>query len=50
MRQSSIHSRLCSVLCAATLILTVLPGRVTVLQGAIHLSIFATFLFLAISP
>ena len=26
MRQSSIHSRLCSVLCAATLILTVLPG------------------------
>jgi Ca2+:H+ antiporter len=37
-------------LTVVTTILTVLPGRVTVMQGAIHLSIFATFLFLAISP
>jgi len=37
-------------LTVVTTILTVLPGRVTVMQGAIHLSIFATFLFLAVSP
>ncbi len=37
-------------LTVVTSILTVLPGRVTVMQGAIHLSIFATFLFLAVSP
>ena len=30
--------------------LTVLPGRATVQEGAIHLVIFAAFLFLAISP
>jgi Ca2+:H+ antiporter len=38
------------ILTVVTSILTVLPGRVTVMQGAIHLSIFATFLFLAVSP
>jgi len=30
--------------------MTVMHGRVTVMQGAIHLSIFATFLFLAFNP
>ncbi|MBC6457246.1 calcium:proton antiporter [Actinomadura sp. HBU206391] len=30
--------------------LTVVPGRATVLQGGVHLSLLAAFLFLAISP
>ncbi|MGW2086336.1 calcium:proton antiporter [Streptomyces sp. NPDC001880] len=30
--------------------LTVVPGRATLLQGGVHLSIFAAFVFLAISP
>jgi Ca2+:H+ antiporter len=30
--------------------LTVVPGRATLLQGGVHLSLFAAFLFLAISP
>ncbi|MBO2449901.1 hypothetical protein J4573_22555 [Actinomadura barringtoniae] len=30
--------------------LTVVPGRATLLQSGVHLSIFAAFLFLAISP
>ncbi len=38
------------VLTIANVILTVQLRRVTVLQGAIHLSIFAAFLFLAVSP
>ncbi|AXT86921.1 ionic transporter y4hA [Aeromicrobium sp. A1-2] len=41
------------VLLALTLItsvLTVVPGRATLLQGAIHLSILGSFLFLAASP
>lgn len=29
---------------------TVVPGRVTLLQGGVHLIIFAAFVFLAISP
>jgi len=37
-------------LTVVTTILTVLPGRVTVMQGAIHLAVFATFLFLAVAP
>ncbi|MDG4786578.1 ionic transporter y4hA [Micromonospora sp. WMMD1102] len=31
-------------------ILTVMPGRATVLQGAVHLSVCAAFLFLAANP
>ena len=31
-------------------ILTIVPGRATPLQGGVHLSILAAFLFLAISP
>ncbi|MFC0680036.1 calcium:proton antiporter [Lysobacter korlensis] len=31
-------------------VLTVMPGRVTRLQGALHLILFAAFLFLAINP
>ena len=41
------------VLLALTLLLTamtVLPGRATVLQGAVHLVVFAVFLFLAMFP
>jgi Ca2+:H+ antiporter len=30
--------------------LTVVPGRANVLQGGIHLSLLAVFLFLAASP
>jgi Ca2+:H+ antiporter len=41
------------VLLALTVVvgtLTVIPGRATPLQGGIHLSLFAAFLFLAVSP
>jgi Ca2+:H+ antiporter len=38
------------VLTVALCILTVIPGRATRLQGVVHLIIFATFVFLAISP
>ena len=41
------------VLLALTVVstmMTLMHGRVTVMQGAIHLSIFATFLFLAFNP
>ena len=31
-------------------VLTVVPGRATRLQGAVHLVLLAAFLFLAISP
>jgi Ca2+:H+ antiporter len=31
-------------------ILTVVPGRATVLQGGVHLAVFAAFLVLAVSP
>ena len=31
-------------------ILTVIPGRATRLQGAVHLTLFAAFLFLSVSP
>jgi Ca2+:H+ antiporter len=31
-------------------ILTVVPGRATPLQGGVHLSILAAFLFLAVTP
>lgn len=31
-------------------VLTVVPGRATLLQAGVHLSIFAAFLFLAVSP
>jgi Ca2+:H+ antiporter len=30
--------------------LTVVAGRATVLQGAVHLLIFASFLFIAVTP
>lgn len=41
------------VLLALTVVvgaLTVAPGRATLLQGGVHLGIFAAFVFLAISP
>lgn len=41
------------VLLALTIVvatLTVVPGRATLLQGGVHLVLFAAFLFLAISP
>ncbi|MFD4139406.1 MULTISPECIES: calcium:proton antiporter [unclassified Streptomyces] len=41
------------VLLALTVVvgaLTVVPGRATLLQGGVHLSIFAAFVFLAMSP
>lgn len=41
------------VLLALTVVvgtLTVIPGRATTLQGAVHLAVFAAFLFLAVSP
>lgn len=38
------------VLTVAVSILTVVPGRATILQGAIHLSIFAGFIFFIINP
>jgi Ca2+:H+ antiporter len=31
-------------------ILTVVAGRATLLQGAVHLLIFASFLFIAVTP
>jgi Ca2+:H+ antiporter len=31
-------------------VLTVVPGRATLLQGGVHLAVFASFLFLAVSP
>ncbi|WP_020670800.1 calcium:proton antiporter [Amycolatopsis nigrescens] len=31
-------------------VLTVVPGRATVLQGGVHLALFAGFVFLAVSP
>jgi Ca2+/H+ antiporter len=30
--------------------MTLVGGRATVLQGAVHLVVFATYLFLAITP
>lgn len=38
------------ILTAVTSVLTVVPGRATVLQGGIHLSILGAFIFLAASP
>ncbi len=38
------------VLTVAVTTLTLVPGRATRLQGAVHLILFAAFLFLAISP
>ncbi|KAA9153192.1 ionic transporter y4hA [Amycolatopsis acidicola] len=41
------------VLLALTVItgvLTVVPGRATLLQGGVHLALFASFLFLAVNP
>jgi Ca2+:H+ antiporter len=31
-------------------VLTVVPGRATLLQAGLHLGLFASFLFLAVSP
>jgi Ca2+:H+ antiporter len=31
-------------------VLTVVPGRATLLQAGVHLALFGAFLFLAISP
>lgn len=31
-------------------ILTIVPGRATIMQGAVHLSIFAGFIFFIINP
>lgn len=30
--------------------LTIVPGRATVLQGGLHLAVFAAFLFLTVTP
>ncbi|MFF8278390.1 calcium:proton antiporter [Streptomyces lateritius] len=38
------------VLTAVVSALTVVPGRATLLQGGVHLSIFAAFVFLSLSP
>jgi Ca2+:H+ antiporter len=38
------------VLTVVVSILTVVPGRATRLQGAVHLTLFAAFLFLSVSP
>jgi Ca2+:H+ antiporter len=41
------------VLLALTVVVTVLtvaPGRATLLQATVHLVIFAVFLFLAVTP
>lgn len=38
------------VLTAVVGVLTVVPGRATLLQAGIHLALFGAFLFLAISP
>ncbi|MBT2445370.1 ionic transporter y4hA [Streptomyces sp. ISL-36] len=38
------------VLTAVVSALTVVPGRATLLQGGVHLSIFAAFVFLSVSP
>ena len=37
-------------LTVAVSVLTVVPGRATVLQGGVHLALFAGFVFLAINP
>jgi Ca2+:H+ antiporter len=37
-------------LTAVTGVLTVVPGRATVLQGGVHLVLLAAFVFLAASP
>ena len=31
-------------------VLTVVPGRATVLEGGVHVAIFGGFLFLAVNP
>jgi Ca2+:H+ antiporter len=33
-----------------TAVLTVVPGRATRLQGVVHLSLLASFVFLAVNP
>ena len=38
------------VLTAVVGALTVVPGRATLLQGGVHLALFAAFVFLAFSP
>ncbi len=38
------------LLAAVLLALTVVPGRATLLQGGVHLVLFAGFVFLAVSP
>ena len=31
-------------------VLTVVPGRATVLEGGVHIALFGAFLFLAVNP
>lgn len=38
------------LLTAAVSVLTLVPGRATRLEGAVHLTLFAAFLFLSVSP
>jgi Ca2+:H+ antiporter len=38
------------VLTSVIAVLTVVPGRATVLQAGVHLAILAAYLFLAVSP
>lgn len=38
------------LLTAVVSVLTLVPGRATRLEGAVHLTLFAAFLFLSVSP
>lgn len=38
------------VLTAVVSTLTVMPGRATLLQGGVHLALFAAFVFLSFTP
>jgi Ca2+:H+ antiporter len=44
-----VHMVLLAITVAVS-ILTVVPGRATLLQAGVHLALFAGFLFLAVSP
>jgi len=43
------HIVLLAITCLVT-VLTVVPGRATLLQAGVHLALLAAYLFLAVSP
>jgi Ca2+:H+ antiporter len=43
------HIVLLALTCIVT-VLTVVPGRATLLQAGVHLALLAAYLFLAVSP